>query len=86
MRRALADWLDTLGLVSAGAVASFDRYIGYYEPYASSHEALDRDEAVQEEVRNAARALVKTMTALRDQTLVPASDGLTDPRPKLPAA
>jgi spore maturation protein CgeB len=31
-----------------------DRYIGYYEPYATSHDALDRDQDVQEEVRNVA--------------------------------
>jgi hypothetical protein len=28
------------------------RYIGYYEPYANSHDAFDRDELVQEEARN----------------------------------
>ena len=36
--------------------ASIDRYVGYYEPYATSHQALDRDQGFQEEVRNAARA------------------------------
>jgi len=28
---------------------------GFAEPYATSHQALDRDEAFQEEVRNGAR-------------------------------
>jgi multimeric flavodoxin WrbA len=55
-RRVLCDWLDWMGLIDAGAAARLDRYIGYYEPYATSHEALDRDVAVQEEVRNVARA------------------------------
>ncbi len=44
-------------LVPAGVPAELDRYIGYWEPYATSHEALDKDQAVQEEVRNAARTL-----------------------------
>src|SRR6185295_17385342 len=56
-RRALCDWLDWMGLVDAGAAARLDRYIGYYEPYATSHDALDQDSGVQEEVRNVARAV-----------------------------
>ena len=46
---ALTDWFMDLELVSAGAMALLDRYIGYYEPYATSHEALDKDEAFMEE-------------------------------------
>ena len=37
------DWLDWMGLIDAGDQARLDRYIGYYEPYATSHDALDRD-------------------------------------------
>ena len=43
-RRALSDWLDWMGLIDAGDQARLDRFIGYYEPYATSHEALDRDD------------------------------------------
>lgn len=32
-----------MAFIDAGAPARLDRYIGYYEPYASSHAALDRD-------------------------------------------
>ena len=39
-----------MGLIDAGAAAKLDRYIGYYEPYYNSHDALDKDKAVQEEV------------------------------------
>lgn len=49
-RRALTDWLDWMSLVDAGARARPDRYIGYYEPYATSHDALDRDQALVSEV------------------------------------
>jgi multimeric flavodoxin WrbA len=61
VRRALCDWLDSMELIQAGTRGALDRYIGYYEPYATSHDALDRDEAIQEEVRNAARSLVETV-------------------------
>ena len=54
-----------MGLVSAGHAAELDRYVGYYEPYATSHEALDRDRAFQEETRNAARALVQAVKLMR---------------------
>ena len=65
-RRALTDWLDwTWASIDAGAQAQLDRYIGYYEPYATSHDALDQDEAVQEETRNAARAVAQVTAALR---------------------
>ncbi len=54
-RRALSDWLDWIGLIDAGVQARLDRYIGYYKPYATSHEELDRDLEVQEEVQCGAR-------------------------------
>jgi hypothetical protein len=40
-----------MGLVRAGGKSALDRYIGYYEPHATSHDALDGDEAVQGETR-----------------------------------
>jgi multimeric flavodoxin WrbA len=81
-RRSLEDWLDWMGLVDAGSFARLDRYIGYYESYAESHEALDRDTAVQEEVRNVARAVADGVSDLRAGRIAPSSHGLRDPRPK----
>ena len=69
-------------MIPAGAAAELDRYVGYYEPYATSHEALDRDQAFQEEVRNAARTLMDAVTAKREGRLVTAGMKLKDPRPK----
>ena len=40
---ALSDWLRDMDLVPAGRAAELDRYIGYYKPYATSHEELDHD-------------------------------------------
>ncbi|MDH5833443.1 flavodoxin family protein [Luteimonas kalidii] len=65
VRHALSDWLRGMGLVDAGALSQLDRYIGYYAPYATSHDALDEDRAVIEESRNAARALLERVRQLR---------------------
>ncbi|CCM78142.1 hypothetical protein BN77_p10098 [Rhizobium mesoamericanum STM3625] len=37
VRRSLADWLKTMDLVPARPLAEIDRYIGYWEPYVTSH-------------------------------------------------
>jgi multimeric flavodoxin WrbA len=81
LRRSLVDWLTDMELVPAGAAANFDRYVGYYEPYATSHEALDRDTALFEEVRNAARSLVNEVRMIRRGRREPDAQ-LRAPRPK----
>ena len=81
-RRNLTDWLDWMGLIDAGAAARLDRYIGYYEPYATSHEALDRDAAVQEETRQAAQALAHAVAELRGGRLQSLQSDRVRPRPK----
>jgi multimeric flavodoxin WrbA len=81
-RRGLSDWLDWMGFIDAGVQARLDRFIGYYEPYATSHEALDRDEAVQEEARNVARAVTKAVVELRAGRLQAVQPSLSRPRPK----
>ncbi len=81
-RRALSDWLDWMGFIDAGAAARLDRYIGYYEPYATSHDALDRDESVQEEARNVARAVAGAVVELRAGRLQAVQPRLSRPRAK----
>jgi multimeric flavodoxin WrbA len=82
LRRILCDWLRDIGLVSAGHAAELDRYLGYYEPYATSHDALDRDRALQDETRNAARALVQAVKLMRRGRLSQPDARLTEVRPK----
>ena len=82
VRRSLVDWLRFMHLVPAGVPAELDRYIGYWEPYATSHEALDKDTAIQEEVRNAARTLLEAVQARRSGHLVSAGHDLNQPRQK----
>jgi hypothetical protein len=81
-RRALSDWLDWMGLIDAGPKARLDRFIGYYEPYATSHDALDNDSGVQEEVRNVARAVVEAVREARAGALSAPDAKLKAPRPK----
>ena len=64
------------------ATSMLDRYIGYYEPYYNSHEALDRDAGVQEEVRNVARAVVAAVGELRAGKLSRPDRELRAPRAK----
>jgi hypothetical protein len=68
-------------LVPAGYGATIDRYIGYYGPYAASHSALDEDDALQEEVRDAAKILI---AAVRQYRASPPREERTvrEPRPK----
>jgi multimeric flavodoxin WrbA len=82
VKYALCDWLEWMGLIRSGASGALERYIGYYEPYATSHDALDRDEAVQAEARNAALALVERVRQLRSGGYEQPDAGLTPPRKK----
>ena len=82
LRRSLSDWLDWMGFIDAGAQARLDRFIGYYEPYANSHEALDQDQAMQEETRNVARAVAKAVIELQSGRLAAVQPNLSHPRPK----
>jgi multimeric flavodoxin WrbA len=82
LRRILTDWLTDMGLIAAGTAALVDGYIGYYKPYASSHDDLDRDRDFHEEVRNAARSLVTAVRLLRRGKLKQPDATLREPRPK----
>ncbi len=81
-RRGLSDWLDWMGMIDAGSFARLDRYIGYFESYAESHDAFDRDTDVQEEVRNVARALGMAVGELRAGRLSSPNRAVRPPRPK----
>ena len=82
LTQALSGWLSSMGLVAAGNKAVTKSYIGYYKPYATSHESLDRDPDFKEEVRNAARTLVTAVKQLRSGDWKPADSGLREPRSK----
>jgi multimeric flavodoxin WrbA len=81
LRHSLHDWLVEMSLEPAGAMASLDRYIGYFRPYATSHDDLDRDPAILTETRQAMQVLVERIAQLRSGTR-PAGAELDTPRPK----
>jgi len=82
VKYALCDWLEWMGLIRAGGSGAVDRYIGYYEPYATSHDALDRDIAFQGETRNAALALLERVRQIRSGRYQQPDKGLEAPRKK----
>jgi multimeric flavodoxin WrbA len=82
VRRSLSDWLRYMHLKPAGSLAEVDRYIGYWKPYATGHLELDGDTDIQEEVRNAARALLEAVIAQREGRLINAGADLKQPRQK----
>ena len=81
LRRSLGDWLTDMKLLPAMSQGGLDRYIGYYEPYATSHDALDQDAAVQREVRGAANTLIEAV-ALSRAGRFPRMQADSEPRPK----
>ena len=82
VRRSVSDWLRFMKLAPAGPLAELDRYIGYWKPYATSHQELDQDKAMQEEVRNAARTLAEAVMERRAGRHTIAGGTLADPRQK----
>jgi hypothetical protein len=71
-----------MGLFQAGNAAAMDAYIGYYTPYATSHEELDRQPEIFEEVANAAKSLATLVTQIRSGDYRAPDAGLRDPRQK----
>lgn len=82
VRRSISDWLRFMKLVPAGPLSEVDRYIGYWKPYATSHDELDLDEDFQGEVRNAALALAEAVSAHRAGRLAIVGATLPEPRTK----
>jgi multimeric flavodoxin WrbA len=81
-QNAVAQWLRGSGLIEAGHRSQLAALVGYMQPYATSHEELDRDTAFQEEVRNAARSLVQAVKLMRRGELKQPDAGLRAPRKK----
>ena len=82
LRRILTDWLEDIGLISAGHKSHVGSYIGYLGTYAENHADLDDDEGMQADTRTAAKALINAVTMLRAGKLVPPDAGLHEARPK----
>ena len=82
LRRTLTDWLEDLGLIKAAHSATTGAYLGYYEPYATSHDDFDADKGFREEILNAARSLINAVKLQRDGKFPVADANLHAPREK----
>jgi multimeric flavodoxin WrbA len=82
LQRSLVAWLTDLELVPAGPSAGLGRYVGYYEPYATSHNDLDRDELFQAEVKNHVLALTAMVRQIRSGRYQRPDADLEEPRKK----
>ena len=82
VRRSIVDWLTDMSLVQATRTAEVDGYVGYMEPYATSHQALDKDEDFRAQTRNAAHALACAVKLSRAGKYQRPDNELDDPNPK----
>ena len=83
LRRILVDWLSDMGLVRAGHAAELDRYVGYYEPYATSHDAARSTTRRSRRRRATPRARWSQAVKLMRRGQLPQPDArLRDVRPK----
>ena len=82
LREALVEWLASVGMIQAGASAAVDTLIGYWEPYATSHDKLDSQSETFVQVENAAKSLVNMVRAIRSGTYRAPDAGLRNPRQK----
>jgi hypothetical protein len=66
----------------AGDSAAFDTLIGYYEPYATSHDKLDASPDIFVEVENAAMSLAQRVRDIRSGQYRAPDAALRHPRQK----
>jgi hypothetical protein len=71
-----------MGLVQAGTSGVLDAWIGYYRPYATSHEDLDADPDTFTRVTNAALSLAAMVTQIRTGLYHRPDENLHPPRQK----
>jgi len=82
LRRMLADWMTDLGMIQAGPQAALDTWIGWYRPYATSHDDLDGDPDTFTQVENAALSLANIVRQIRSGEYRAPNQGLQSPREK----
>jgi multimeric flavodoxin WrbA len=82
VRETLTEWLASIGMIQAGTAAVLDTLIGYWEPYATSHDQLDSQPETFIQVENAAQSLVNMVRAIRSGAYRAPDQGLRSPRQK----
>lgn len=82
LRRMLADWLTDIGMIQSGSSSVHDTFIGYYRPYATSHDDLDAAPDIFTEATNAAKSLVEMVRMIRSGEYKAPDRNLEAPREK----
>ena len=82
LRRMLVDWLTDIGMIQAGPAAALDTWIGWYRPYATSHDDLDADGDLFTQVEQAALSLAAMTAQIRAGAYHAPNAGLHSPREK----
>jgi len=82
VREALSEWLTSIGMIQAGAQGAVDTLIGYWEPYATSHDKLDAQPETFVQVENAAKSLARLVRDIRSGAYRAPDAGLRNPRQK----
>ena len=82
LRRLIAEWLTDMGLIQSGPSAVVDAWIGYYRPYATSHEDLDADPDTFTLVTNAALSLATMVEDIRSGRYRSPDENLKSPHKK----
>lgn len=82
LRRILCDWLSDMKLIQAGRSSVVETYLGYYKPYATSHDDLDADRDLMGQVQNAARSLIEMVKQLQAGTYRAPDEGMKNPLEK----
>lgn len=82
LKNSLTDWLEEMELIPVTNHGVLARYVGYMGSYAESHEALDKDTDMMDEVKNAAKALTVAVGAYRHHQFEALNLQLQEPRPK----
>lgn len=82
LKNSLTSWLNEMMFIPSSIFGQIGRYIGYYGTYAESHEELDKDHALMEEVKISSQALAMNIVAERGKKLISQVPDLHDPRPK----
>lgn len=82
LKNSITSWLNEMMLIPSSVYGQLGRYIGYYGTYAESHEELDKDHALMDEVKLSSQALAMNIVAERAKKLTSQVPDLHDPRPK----
>lgn len=82
VKRILVDWLNDMQLIQASPSSCVAKYVGYYQPYATSHDELDKNKDMLEEIENSVLSLIHQVQLIKNGQFIAANEGLEDLKKK----